>query len=179
MISRLADQKGFDLLAEILDAVMKLNVQFVVLGIGERKYHTMLEKAARKYRTKFAVALRFDPELAHWIEAGSDMFLMPSRYEPCGLNQLYSLKYGTVPIVRATGGLDETVEQVDPATGSGTGFKFEKYDSTELLKTIQRAVSLFGNQTLWRKIQKNGMSKDFSWEAAAKKYIRLYKKLMA
>ncbi len=178
IISRLADQKGFDLICEILDDVMKMDVQFVLLGVGEKKYHILFEKAARKHPNKFAVALRFDHELAHWIEAGSDMFLMPSCYEPCGLNQLYSMKYGTVPIVRATGGLTETVDQIDAAKGSGTGFKFEKYDSKELLKTVQRAVQLFANQTAWRKIQKNGMSKDFSWEVSAKKYIRLYKKLL-
>lgn len=178
IVSRLADQKGFDLIGGILDDLMKLNLQIVVLGLGEKKYHALFEKAAKKYPNKFAVALRFDTGLAHWIEAGSDIFLMPSRYEPCGLNQLYSMKYGTIPIVRATGGLDETVEQIDPLKGTGTGFKFEEYDKKELLKTIQRALHLYANQATWRKIQKNAMSKDFSWEASAKKYVHLYRKLM-
>jgi starch synthase len=105
------------------------------------------------------------------------MFLMPSRYEPCGLNQLYSLKYGTVPIVRATGGLDDTIEEFNPATGTGTGFKFKKYDGGELLRTIQKAIKMFGDQSSWRKIIKNGMSKDFSWETSAKKYVQLYRSL--
>ena len=129
MISRLADQKGFDLLGEIIHDVMKLDVQFVLLGVGEKKIQTFFEKVAKKYPKKFAAAFRFDTPFAHLIEAGSDMFLMPSRYEPCGLNQMYSMKYGTVPIVRATGGLDETVEEIDDATATGTGFKFKKYDS--------------------------------------------------
>jgi starch synthase len=120
IISRLADQKGFDLIGEVLDQLMKLNLQFVILGVGEKKYHALFEKAAKKYPTKIAIALRFDHQLAHWIEAGSDMFLMPSRYEPCGLNQFYSMKYGTVPIVRSTGGLAETVEQIDPTNLKST-----------------------------------------------------------
>jgi starch synthase len=177
IISRLADQKGFDLIGEIIDDLMNLDVQLVVLGTGEKRYHDMFEKAARKHKQKTAVSLTFDNELAHLIEAGSDMFLMPSRYEPCGLNQLYSLKYGTVPIVRATGGLDDTIEEFTPAAGTGTGFKFKKYDAGDLLKTIQRAVKIFGDQTTWRKIIKNGMSKDFSWETSAKKYVQLYRSL--
>jgi len=178
IVSRLADQKGFDLIGEALDRLMKLDVQLVVLGVGEKKYHDLLEKAAKKYPTKIGVALRFDETLAHWIEAGSDMFLMPSRYEPCGLNQLYSLKYGTIPIVRATGGLDETVEQVDPKKGTGTGFKFVPYKSSAMLDAIRSAVKLFADQDTWRKIQRNAMMKDYSWEASAKKYIKLYRKLL-
>ena len=177
IISRLADQKGFDLIGEIMDNLMKRDVQLVVLGTGEKRYHDMFEKAAKKHKQKLAVRLTFDNELAHLIEAGSDMFLMPSRYEPCGLNQLYSLKYGTVPIVRATGGLDDTIEEFNPSNGAGTGFKFKKYDGGELLKTIQRAISAFADQTSWRKLIRNGMSKDFSWETSAKKYVQLYRSL--
>ena len=177
IISRLADQKGFDLIGEIIDEMMKLEMQLVVLGTGEKRYHDMMERAKKKYPMKIALQLSFDDELAHLIEAGSDMFLMPSRYEPCGLNQLYSLKYGTVPIVRATGGLDDTIEQVDPVTGEGTGFKFTPYDSGELLRTIQCALHVFKDRTTWRKIIKNGMCKDFSWESSAKKYIHLYRSL--
>ena len=137
----------------------------------------MLEKAAKKYHDRLAVRLTFDDELAHWIEAGSDMFLMPSRYEPCGLNQMYSLKYGTVPVVRATGGLDDTIEDVHPARGTGTGFKFERYDARELMDALQRALDAYGNPALWRKIMKNGMSRDYSWEASAKQYVQLYRGL--
>jgi starch synthase len=121
--------------------------------------------------------LTFNNELAHLIEAGSDMFLMPSRYEPCGLNQIYSLRYGTVPVVRATGGLDDTIEEYHPSAGTGTGFKFTKYESAEMLKSLARAVKAFGDQTGWRKLMKNGMAKDFSWEASARKYIQLYRSL--
>lgn len=177
IISRLADQKGFDLIGEIMDDLMKMRLQLVVLGTGEKKYHDLFEKAARKNPGKVGIALRFDNELAHLIEAGSDMFLMPSRYEPCGLNQIYSLRYGTVPVVRATGGLDDTITEFHAASGNGTGFKFTRYDSGDLLKTIQRAVALFGDATAWRKLVKNGMAQDFSWETSAKKYVQVYRSL--
>jgi starch synthase len=124
------------------------------------------------------VALTFSNELAHLIEAGSDMFLMPSRYEPCGLNQLYSLRYGTVPIVRATGGLDDTIEDLAAATGNGTGFKFKNYDSREMVRAVQRAVQAYADQAVWRKLMKTGMNKDFSWETSAKKFIQLYRSLV-
>ncbi|MDH3253278.1 MAG: glycosyltransferase, partial [Ignavibacteria bacterium] len=177
IISRLVDQKGLDLIDEAMDALIKLNVQLVVLGTGERKYHDMLTKAAKKHPETIAVDLSFNEKLAHLIEAGSDMFLMPSRYEPCGLNQIYSLRYGTVPVVRATGGLEDTIEDYNPSSGSGTGFKFTKYDSTEMMKAIQRAVKVFADEGAWKRIMKNGMGKDFSWESSAKKYIQLYRSL--
>ena len=123
--------------------------------------------------------MQFDNSLAHLIEAGSDIFLMPSRYEPCGLNQMYSLKYGTVPIVRKTGGLADTVEDFNEMTGKGTGFVFEKYDSAELLKTIKRACGLFGRKRIWNKIIRQGMEKDYSWNRSAKEYVELYRKVMA
>jgi starch synthase len=177
MISRLTDQKGFDLLSEIFDDMMKLNVQFILLGTGEKKYHDLYEKLQKKYAGRVGMDLKFDNTLAHMIEAGADMFLMPSRYEPCGLNQLYSLRYGTVPIVRSTGGLDDTIDDID-ASPKGTGFKFQKYDGKELLKSIQHAVKLYAEKGAWQKIQRNGMSKDFSWESSAKQYITLYRKLL-
>jgi starch synthase len=177
IISRLADQKGFDLIREALAEMMKLRLHFVILGTGEKHYHKMFESAAKKYPENIAVDLSFNNDLAHLIEAGSDMFLMPSRYEPCGLNQLYSLKYGTVPIVRATGGLDDTIEEYNPATGRGTGFKFEKYDSREMLQAIQHAVHMYDDPANWKKIIKNGMAKDFSWASSAKKYLRLYRSI--
>jgi starch synthase len=177
IISRLADQKGFDLIDMIMDDLMRMHVQLVVLGTGEKKYHDLFEKAARKNPGKVGVALRFDDELAHLIEAGSDMFLMPSRYEPCGLNQIYSLRYGTVPVVRATGGLDDTITEFHQSTGTGTGFKFDRYDRGELLKAVQRAVAVFADTNAWHKLMRHGMAQDFSWETSAKKYVQVYRSL--
>jgi starch synthase len=177
IISRLADQKGFDLIGEAIDELMAMNCQTVILGTGEKKYHDMLEKAARKHPEKLALSLTFNNDLAHFIEAGSDMFLMPSRYEPCGLNQIYSLRYGTIPIVRATGGLDDTIQDCSGTAGSCTGFKFNAYTSAEMLKAIQRAIRAYADQQGWRKLMKNAMGKDFSWEASAKKYVQLYRGL--
>jgi starch synthase len=162
---------------DVFDEMMQMPVQVVVLGIGEKRYQDFFEKAQKKYTKKIAARLVFDGDLAHLIEAGSDMFLMASRYEPCGLNQMYSLRYGTVPVVRATGGLDDTVEDFDPSTGCGTGFKFSNYTGEDLLRAVKRAVETFADQTAWRKIIKNGMSKDFSWESSAKRYLQLYRSL--
>jgi starch synthase len=178
VISRLADQKGFDLIKEIAEDFLKLDVQFVLLGSGEKKYQELFESMKKKHPKKVGVCFGFNNELAHLIEAGSDMFLMPSRYEPCGLNQIYSLRYGTIPIVRATGGLEDTIEDYDAATGNGTGFKFYRYEGRELLKAIERAISVYRNKTAWRKMMKQAMLKDFSWEASAKKYVNLYKNLL-
>jgi len=178
IISRLASQKGFDLIGEVMDDLMKMSLQLVVLGVGEKKYHDLFEKAARKHPGKVALALRFDEEMAHLIEAGSDMFLMPSRYEPCGLNQIYSLRYGTVPIVRATGGLDDTITEFHASTGIGNGFRFTHYTSGELLKAIHRAVTLFADSPTWRKLMRNGMVQDYSWETSAKKYVQVYRSLV-
>ncbi len=176
MISRLADQKGFDLLAQIKDKLMKLGLKLVILGTGEKKYHDLLSELEKKYPRKLKINLTFDNQLAHLIEAGADMFLMPSRYEPCGLNQLYSLKYGTVPIVRETGGLADTIQDYDPKAEEGTGFVFKDYDSDELLKVIKRAISVYQDKKEWKKLMLSGMNKDFSWESSAKKYVQLYKK---
>ncbi len=178
MISRLADQKGFDLIKEIADDLLKLEIQIVLLGSGEKKYQELFEAVQKRYPKKVGLYFGFNNDLAHLIEAGSDMFLMPSRYEPCGLNQMYSLRYGTIPIVRATGGLDDTIEDYDSTTGNGTGFKFSLYDPKELLKAIERAVAHYGNMTAWRKMMKQAMLKDFSWESSAKKYSNLYKNLL-
>lgn len=178
IISRLASQKGFDLIDEIMDELMKIPLQLVVLGVGDKKYHDLFEKAARRHPGKVGVALRFDEGMAHLIEAGSDMFLMPSRYEPCGLNQIYSLRYGTVPIVRATGGLDDTITEFHVSTGHGNGFRFTRYDSAELLKAIHRAIGLFADTAAWRRLMKNGMAQDFSWETSARKYIQVYRSLV-
>jgi len=176
IISRLADQKGFDLLAQIADELLSLDLQMVILGTGDEKYHRLFKKMSVKYPKKISVNLGFDNPLAHLIEAGSDMFLMPSRYEPCGLNQLYSLRYGTVPIVRKTGGLADTIENYDPKTSEGTGFVFKNYEASELLNTIKRALRVYEDKNAWVKLIKNGMKKDFSWEASAKKYVDIYQR---
>jgi starch synthase len=178
IISRLADQKGFDLLAQIADQLLSLDLQIVILGTGDEKYHKLFKELSVKYPRKISVNLRFDDPLAHLIEAGSDMFLMPSKYEPCGLNQLYSLKYGTVPIVRMTGGLADTIENYDPETGQGTGFVFKNYDAKELLNTIKLALRIYENKSAWIRLMKNGMMKDFSWVASAKKYLDIYQKAL-
>lgn len=176
-ISRLVEQKGFDLVLEILDEMMKLNIHFILLGSGEKAVEKKFETLQKKYPHQMGVFFGFDNELAHLIEAGSDLFLMPSRYEPCGLNQMYSMRYGTIPVVRATGGLDDTVEDY-AGGGKGTGFKFEKYDAKEMLKAIHRALKIYQQPEEWKKLMRNGMQKDFSWEHSAKKYVNLYKELL-
>jgi starch synthase len=177
-ISRLAEQKGFDLIGDAVEDFLKLDVQFILLGTGDKKYEDLFQAIQKRHPQKVGVYIGFSNELAHLIEAGSDMFLMPSRYEPCGLNQMYSLRYGTIPIVRATGGLEDTIEDYDPATGNGTGFKFSPYDAMELVNTVQRALAAYADQHAWRKLMKQGMQKDFSWEASAKKYVALYKNVL-
>nr|MBN2277674.1 glycogen synthase GlgA [candidate division Zixibacteria bacterium] len=177
VISRLDIQKGFDLLEDIMDDIMSLDLQFVLLGTGDENYHDFFNSIEKKYPDRFKAFLTFDNRLAHLIEAGCDIFLMPSRYEPCGLNQMYSLKYGTVPVVRKTGGLADTVIDFDERNLTGTGFVFEKYDSMELLAAIRKAVQLYSRRRIWHKIVKQGMSRDFSWDNSARRYIELYYKL--
>ncbi len=179
MISRLYESKGIQLLIDSFGQLMKDDVQVVLLGTGDRKYHNAIEKLVNKYSDKFACYLGFNNELAHLIEAGADMFLMPSKYEPCGLNQMYSLMYGTVPIVRETGGLADTVQKYNEKTEEGTGFVFKPFDSDAMLKEIQRALKLFKDKKAWNKIMKNGMKSDFSWQTSAKEYIELYKKVLS
>ena len=181
MITRLTDQKGLDLVVNKFQDLMKADLQFVLLGTGEQKYQELFQTYANKYPAKVAVKLNFDECSAHEIEAGSDMFLMPSRFEPCGLNQLYSLKYGTVPIVRSTGGLADTITDVRsyPITnGKANGFLFKEYNSDLLLATIIRALDLFKNKTKWTKLMISGMSQDWSWDISAREYIALYKKIV-
>ncbi|MDD5383235.1 MAG: glycosyltransferase, partial [Candidatus Margulisbacteria bacterium] len=179
LISRLADQKGFDILAGAMEQIMQLQCQLVILGTGEPKYHELLQKMKKKYPTHIGVNLGFDAALAQLIYAGSDMFLMPSLYEPCGLGQLISFKYGTIPIVRKTGGLADSVHNFDPKTGEGDGFVFEAYNPQALLDAIKRAVETFLKKAIWRKLQETVMDYDYSWDASAKKYIALYVKALA
>jgi starch synthase len=179
LISRLYDSKGLDLVHKSFADLMKLDVQVVLLGTGDQKYHALFDKMVSKYPKKFASYLGFNDELAHLIEAGSDMFLMPSKYEPCGLNQMYSLAYGTVPIVRETGGLADTVIKYNEKTEEGTGFTFKKYDAEEMVKEIKRAIKVFEDKKSWQKIMRAGMKLDFGWDVSAKRYIELYKTILA
>ena len=173
LITRIAAQKGLDLVAEVFESLMKMKMQFVLLGTGEPDLESFFKKAKEKYPGKAGIKIGFDNALAHRIEAGSDMFLMPSRYEPCGLNQIYSLKYGTVPIVRATGGLDDTIIDYEEENEKGNGFKFAEASAKQMLQRIKTALKSY-NSREWKKIVKNGMKADFSWGASAKKYFELY-----
>jgi starch synthase len=178
MVSRLDAQKGLDLLVKNLDHILSLDVGLVVLGSGDQHIRLAIEKAAKKYPGHLGLHIGFNESLAHRIMAGVDIFLIPSRYEPCGLTQMYALKYGAVPVVRATGGLDDTVVHFDPKTGEGNGFKFGPYDPAAFLEAIQEGVSLFQNSKNWRKIMDNGMRATFSWDRSAEKYIKLYRSLI-
>jgi starch synthase len=178
-ISRLADQKGFDLLAAVSDQLVDQDIGLVILGVGENKYHRLLTDLAERYPEKVSVQLKFDERLAHKIEAGSDIFLMPSRYEPCGLNQIYSLRYGTVPIVRATGGLYDTIKPFSPAKGEGVGFSFDQYEADSFWRAFMEALTLFEQPETWQQIMQNGMAADFSWKSSALEYWELYKKTLA
>jgi starch synthase len=176
IISRLADQKGFDLLTEIADLIIQEGASLVVLGTGEEKYSRFLLELRQKYPLYVGAKIVYDNQLAHKIEGGADMFLMPSRFEPCGLNQIYSLKYGTVPIVRSTGGLDDTI--VDYSESSpGNGFKFVDYTPEELLRTVRRALQVYQTSERWRALMKNCMMFDFSWHHSAQRYVELYQSL--
>jgi len=179
IVSRFADQKGFDLIAEKALELMREDVSLVVLGSGERKYEELFQAMANTFPGRVGVKIAYDNEIAHKIEAGADMFLMPSRYEPCGLNQIYSLKYGTVPIVRATGGLDDTVEPFDLEHGTGTGFKFAEYSGAAMMYAIRQALHHCTDERIWRRIQLNGMAKDFSWKGPAAEYAKVYEAAMA
>lgn len=178
MISRLIDDKGFDLVQKAFPQLMKLNIQMVLLGTGDKKTQKFFSTMASKHSDKFACFIGFDDELAHLIEAGSDMFLMPSKFEPCGLNQMYSLMYGTVPIARKTGGLADTVQPFNAKNGTGNGFLFEKYTVADMISAVKSAVKIFsGDKNTWQTIMKNGMKSNFTWLNSTKNYIELYKKL--
>lgn len=176
VISRLASQKGFDLLAEITEELMERDLFFILLGTGDQVYHDLFGEIGKRFPERAGIRLGFDNALAHKIEAGSDMFLMPSRYEPCGLNQLYSLKYGTIPIVRSTGGLADTIKDYNPRTKKGNGFSFTEYSSAQLLATIDRALSLYQDRRSWKELMRNAMGEDYSWEVSAQQYLKLYRK---
>lgn len=172
IVSRFTRQKGTDLIAEIGNEIVGLDAYLVALGTGEREYEEFFLAMQKEFPGRVAVRIGFDNGLAHRIEAGSHIFLMPSRYEPCGLNQIYSLRYGTVPVVRATGGLDDTIEE-------GTGFKFVEYTGQALLAAIRQAVSAYADAAAWQAMQRRGMEKDFSWKTSAAAYSALYRRLLA
>jgi starch synthase len=179
MISRLTSQKGLDLIETILDPLMQSNLQMTILGSGEPRYEELFNAAAARYRQKIAARIGiFDEPLAHQIEAGADFFLMPSRYEPCGLNQMFSLKYGTIPIVRAIGGLKDTVEDYDAERGTGTGFVFSSYEPQALLGAIDRGLQVFRDKRAWTALRRRAMAKDFSWDRSARMYDELYGNLL-
>jgi starch synthase len=179
VISRLADQKGFDLIAPIISDILKLKVQFILLGTGDNKYHVLFEKIAKMHPARTSINLKFDAVLAQKIYAGCDMFLMPSRFEPCGLGQIICLKYGTVPIVRATGGLKDTIQEYDPVKKDGNGFVFYEYEPSELLASVKRALALYKDKRSWQQLIKKAMGYDFSWTNSAKEYVNLYKKMIS
>jgi starch synthase len=179
MISRLTSQKGLDLVEVILDELMQSDLQMTILGTGEARYEALFTAAAARYPDKIAARIGFDEALAHQIEAGADFFLMPSRYEPCGLNQMFSLKYGTIPIVRTVGGLKDTVEDYDEAQGSGTGFVFAPYEPQALSAAIDRALRAFRNKRAWTALRRRAMAKDFSWDRSAALYAELYGTLLS
>ncbi len=177
MITRLDPQKGVDLVLDVLDEAVAMGMRLVILGTGDPKYAKLLEEAEEKHKGKVKAFLTFDVGLSHRIEAGADAFLMPSRYEPCGLNQLMSLSYGTVPVVRATGGLADTVHdfsEEDLGKGLSTGFSFREADSSKLLGCIARALRIYSNRDAWRRLMANGMAQDWSWERSAGEYLALY-----
>ena len=177
IVSRFAAQKGFDLIGQIIDRLALEDIHFAVLGNGDRLYEEMFMRLTRRVPEKMGVRIAYDDHIAHKIVAGSDMFLMPSRYEPCGLSQIYSLRYGTVPVVRATGGLDDTIDPWDPRTKKGTGFKFQEYTGDALMRTIHQAMQVYRDQNSWQKLMRNGMAKDFSWRVESREYVRVYERV--
>ena len=179
VISRLADQKGFDLIEKITDNLFEHDLQFILLGTGDEKYHKLFKSLEQKYPRKMKAFLKFDNRIAHMIEAGADMFLMPSRYEPCGLNQMYSLKYGAVPIVRETGGLADTIVDYTANPKTGNGFSFKEYKPAKLYDAIMRALQTYRDPKIWQKIIQRGMSADHSWSASATRYIEIYQRALA
>jgi starch synthase len=177
MITRLDKQKGLDLVMEILEPLFQQDVGLVILGRGDRTLEEGLLNAADHHGGRMKVAIGFDEPLAHRIMAGSDMFLLPSRYEPCGLTQMYAMKYGTVPIARAIGGLKDTVHDFDSQSGKGTGFTFQPFERKALLAAIKAAVLCYGDREAWKRLMGNGMESDFSWDRSARQYIELFRSL--
>jgi len=177
IVSRLAGQKGLDIVCDALPSLFALGVRLIILGTGEAKIQDNLLEARKVFPTQLGLKIAFDEKIAHTIYAGSDLFLIPSRYEPCGLTQMYSLRYGTVPVVRATGGLDDSIREFDPGTSTGNGFKFEVASPDALVGTVRKALAAFGRPHDWQTLIRNAMDSDFSWEKSAGEYMDLYRKL--
>ncbi len=177
MVTRLTNQKGMDLVMEVIEQILSLDMQLVILGTGDWKYETALKEIAKRYSHKLAVVINFSQDIASKIYSGSDMFLMPSKFEPCGLSQIIAMRYGSVPIVRETGGLKDTVMPFNPVTKEGRGFTFVTYNAYDMLDAIKRAVGTYNNKEEWNSCVTNAMSGDYSWGASAKEYISLYKKI--
>jgi starch synthase len=179
VISRLSPQKGMDLVLDVLDTILALDAQFILLGTGDPPLHTAFEALRARHPARVGLRLDFDEALSHQIEAGADIFLMPSRYEPCGLNQMYSLAYGTIPVVRATGGLDDTIQPYSAETGTGNGFKFADASPEALGASLRQATALFRQPDRWARLVQNAMACDFSWERSAREYEKLYGEIAA
>ncbi len=178
IVSRLSQQKGLDIIGEAIDEIMDLDLYFILLGTGEEEYHRLFSRIGRKYSRKAAIHITFDNGLAHKIYAGCDLFLMPSRYEPCGLGQLISLAYGTASIVNPTGGLADTIEEFEPETGKGNGFLLSEYSATALVNALKRAITVYRQKEAWQRLVNNMMEANFSWAASTKEYLELYQKAM-
>jgi starch synthase len=177
IVSRFVAQKGFDLVQQVGDRLALEELILIVLGSGQKEYEDMFRRLSKQFPQKVAARVAYDDPLAHKIEAGSDLYLMPSHYEPCGMNQIYSLKYGTVPVVRATGGLDDTVEQFDSRTQKGTGFKFREYSGEVMLDTLRAAIGLYrSDKNAWQTLMRNGMAQDYSWPNSAREYLKVYER---
>jgi starch synthase len=179
VISRLTPQKGMDLVAEVMDGILDLDSHLVLLGTGDPPLHAAFEALRARHPDRVGLCLGFDVALSHQIEAGADIFVMPSRYEPCGLNQMYSLAYGTIPVVRATGGLDDTIRQFNPETGAGNGFKFVEATAAGLLASLRAAVELYRQPERWAQLVQNAMACDYSWDRSAREYEQCYREVAA
>ncbi len=177
MVTRLTNQKGMDLIMEVIEEILSMDIQLVVLGTGDWKYETALNELSRRYANKLAVIINFSKDIASKIYGGSDMFLMPSKFEPCGLSQLIAMRYGSIPIVRETGGLKDTVIPFNPVEGTGRGFTFKTYNAYDMLDAVRRAVGTYYNKEEWTKVVANAMGGDYSWKASAKEYVKLYKEI--
>lgn len=177
MVTRLTNQKGLDLVMEVLEEILSMDLQMVVLGTGDWKYETALNEMSRRYSNKLAVIINFSKDIASKIYAGSDMFLMPSKFEPCGLSQMIAMRYGSVPIVRETGGLKDTVPAFNPTDLTGRGFTFKTYNAYDMLDAVRRAVGTYYNKAEWSAVVSNDMKGDYSWKSSAKEYIKLYNEI--
>ena len=176
MVSRLVEQKGLDIVREAAPALMKLDAAWVFIGMGDARYEQFLRDLQAKYPSRVGVHIGFSEELAHQVEAGSDMFLMPSKFEPCGLNQMYSLRYGTVPVVTPVGGLEDTVQPYTARARRANGFKLKGYSAGALVRALRQAVRLFGERDVWQGLMRQGMAADHSWQTSAKEYVKVYRR---